>query len=474
MTRAAVYVRISQDREGAGLGVHRQEADCRALAERKGWEVAEVYVDNDVSAYSGKPRPAWQRLLADVDADTIDAVVCWHVDRLTRSPRELEDVIAHAERHGLDLATVSGDVDLATPTGRMVARMLGAAARHEAEHKAERQRRERRHSAERGRVSGGGTRPYGYADDRVTLVEPEAEVIREAALRALAGESLSTICDDLARRGVTTPTGRHWQPRTLRRLLASARISGRREHRPRDSYTGGTRPLLGEIVADAVWPAIVSADDSDRLRRLLADPARRMKFTPASGRTYLLSGILRCAKCGHGMVGRPRSGVPRYVCPNVPGTESCGGTATNAERTDALIRDVVLVALDSPEMREALTRGDEVDPALLDAVRKDEDALADLAAEKDDGLIERGEYLSRRSRIAGRLDTNRRKVARQIRPRPLASIGGTYDEMLMKWEALSVSQRRAVVAAVLDRVDVHPARPGVRWDPDRFVPVWRV
>ena len=155
--RAAVYCRISMDREGAGLGVARQEQDCRARADRLGWSVAEVYVDNDVSAYSGKPRPAWNRLLADVRAGSVDAVICWHVDRLTRSPRELEDVIDLADRHGLALASATGDVDLATPTGRMVARMLGAAARHESEHKGERQRRQIRQAAEAGKVAGGGT-----------------------------------------------------------------------------------------------------------------------------------------------------------------------------------------------------------------------------------------------------------------------------------------------------------------------------
>ncbi|MGH3820493.1 MAG: recombinase family protein, partial [Pseudonocardiaceae bacterium] len=83
--------------------------------------VAEVYVDNDVSAYSGKPRPAWQ---------------------------QLEDVIDLADKHGIELATVTGEVDLSNPTGRLVARMLGAAARHEAEHKAQRQKRQRRQAAE--------------------------------------------------------------------------------------------------------------------------------------------------------------------------------------------------------------------------------------------------------------------------------------------------------------------------------------
>jgi site-specific DNA recombinase len=359
------------------LGVARQEADCRALIDRKGWVMVDVYPDNDVSAYSGAPRPAWKRLLADIEDGTIDAIACWHVDRLTRSPRELEDVIDLADRRGVELATVTGEIDLATPTGRLIARMLGAAARHEAEHKAERQKRQRRQSAEAGKVSGGGTRPYGYAEDRTTVIDDEAEVIREAARRVLAGESLSSVCRDFRKRDVMTSTGGHWVPTTLRRLLASARISGRREHTPHNA-SETTRPLLGEIMADAIWPAIISATDSDRLRILLSDPARDFRSQAATGRTYLLSGILRCGRCGWRMNGRPRSGVPRYVCPNVPGTASCGGVATNAARTDKHVRDMVLTALDSPELAKRV-RHQAGDDGLAEEVRADEEQLEELA-----------------------------------------------------------------------------------------------
>ncbi|GGN98144.1 recombinase family protein [Microbispora bryophytorum] len=83
---------------------------------------------------------------------------------------------------------------------------------------------------EAGKVAGGGMRPYGNAEDRITVIAEEADVIREAARRVLAGESLASVCKDFQRRDVKTPSGRHWVPTTLRRLLASARISGRREH----------------------------------------------------------------------------------------------------------------------------------------------------------------------------------------------------------------------------------------------------
>ena len=79
-------------------------------------------------------------------------------------------------------------------------------------------------------MSGGGTRPYGYASDRRTVRPGEAAVIREAATRLLAGESIRSICTALNERGERTVTGAEWTQQTLRRMLASARISGQREH----------------------------------------------------------------------------------------------------------------------------------------------------------------------------------------------------------------------------------------------------
>ncbi|MDG9704832.1 recombinase family protein [Streptomyces sp. DH37] len=476
--RAAIYCRISQDRGGAGLGVARQEEDCRALSARKGWDVVAVHTDNDVSAYSGAPRPAWQELMADVRNGTVDAIVCWHVDRLTRSPRELEDVIDLADRYGLELATVSGEIDLATPTGRMIARMLGAAARHEAEHKAERQQRQRRQAAEAGKVAGGGKRPFGYEDDRITVREDEAEIIREGARRVLAGESLASICRDWQKRGITTVAGIPWKPSALRRMLASARISGRREHTPRSSWEK-TRPLLGEIVADAIWPGIISHEDSDRLRALLSDPERRRKVEGTTRRSYLLSGILRCAKpkadgtpCGHGMVGRPRSGVPRYVCPNTPGTDGCGGTATNAGKTDEHVRDMILTALDSPTLRKRLQRPDDEGNGLYEEIRADEEELEELARDFGNRKISRKEWMIARQPVEERLERNRAKLSKTSRTAVLLAFVGSYEDMRERWEKMNDSQRRAIVTATVRAIEVAPANPRKRWDPDRFIFDW--
>src|SRR5487761_79666 len=115
---AGIYCRISEDREGAGLGVQRQREDCETIAQTRGWDVAHVYVDNDISAYSGKPRPEYRKLMEDIESGFLQAVVVWHLDRLHRQPKELEAFIDLVERKQVSLASVSGEHDLATPEGR--------------------------------------------------------------------------------------------------------------------------------------------------------------------------------------------------------------------------------------------------------------------------------------------------------------------------------------------------------------------
>ncbi|MEV6184472.1 recombinase family protein, partial [Streptomyces sp. NPDC052015] len=105
--RVGIYVRISDDREGGGLGVKRQEDDCRLLAASLGWRVIEVYIDNDVTAADRrKKRKDYLRMLADIEMGCIDAIVSWHPDRVYRQPVELEHLINIVEDHKTEIATV--------------------------------------------------------------------------------------------------------------------------------------------------------------------------------------------------------------------------------------------------------------------------------------------------------------------------------------------------------------------------------
>ena len=120
--RAAIYLRISLDREMDGLAIERQREDCQRLAEREGWTIVETYIDQSKSATDAtKSRPDYDRMVADYEAGAFDAIVCWDLDRLTRQPRQMEDWVDAARFRGLLLKSVSGDVDLTNENGLLIA-----------------------------------------------------------------------------------------------------------------------------------------------------------------------------------------------------------------------------------------------------------------------------------------------------------------------------------------------------------------
>ena len=459
--RAGIYARISSDREADGLAVARQLADCRRLAERKGWSVVEEYVDDDVSAWSGRERPAYARMLADLEAGGIEALLVYDLDRLHRQLSGLEALIVLCEARGItNVASVSGDLDLTTPDGRFRARILVAVATKESDDKSRRITRKHDELAESGKCSGGGSRPYGYEPGGQKLRESEAAVVRECARRFIAGEPLRSICNDLKARGVKAAGGGAWTPQSLRRMLGSGRIAGLREHH-------------GEIVAAAEWPAIITPEQSETIRAILADPARR---TNRSARRYLLAGLVRCGLCGSRMVARPRAGGQRrYAC--VTDNGGCGRITVNADPLEQLITEAVLYRLDSPELAAAINgRNAEAPDAarFRSEVEEAQTQLAELGEAFANKQIGMPELIAARKLIDARLDTARKQLAKLTRTVALDEYVGHADTLRERWSALDLPRQHAIIEAIIDRITVAPARRGYnRFDENRISATWR-
>jgi site-specific DNA recombinase len=448
---AGIYCRISKDRAGDELGVDRQREDCERLAAKNGWTVAEVFVDDDLSAYSGKARPSYDRLLEAIKAGTVGAVVAWHPDRLHRSPRELEGFIDLVTASGAAVATVqAGELDLSTASGRMTARVVGAVARHESEQKSERLRRQREQMALQGRANG-GRRPFGYERGGHELNPVEAELIREAAGRVLAGESVYAIARDWNLRGITTAGGKTWTTPALRWVLSGPRLAGLRVHH-------------GEIVGPAAWEPIIDRATHERLAATIAYGARR-RGRPA---TSLLSGLLVCGLCGHPLTHSTRSDARYYACNSGPGRAACGRIGIKAEPIEQAIVEAVMVRLDSPALDKEVTR-----PAPV--VADDESAIeADLRAYAEDagaGRITRAEWMTARKGLEQRLVTARARRAAETNTIRLARYA-EQGSLRAAWPNLDTDRRRAVLQAVLHRVEVSAGKGG---DPvSRLEPEWSV
>ncbi|MBU1227207.1 MAG: recombinase family protein [Actinobacteria bacterium] len=464
MVSAGIYARISSDPDGTRLGVERQITDCEALASRLGWTVAEQYVDNDISAWSGKDRPEYRRMVDDLKNRGIDAIVVWHPDRLTRHPREFEELIALVEGIGdVRIETVTaGDYDLSTSAGRSVARIVGAIARKDSDDASTRLRRKHAELAAAGKVAGGGPRPFGYTEDRLQVVAEEAAVIREMATRVLAGDSQRSIAVDLNSRGIHTSQGNDWTPSGVKRVLMSTRISGRREYQ-------------GEFF-DAVWPPIIPPEQSDRLRRKLG--SRTPKDRRAPKRYLLTGGLLRCGRCDAPMIARPDvNSRRRYVCDSGPGHAGCGRMSALAEPLEQFIAEAVLYRLDTPELAAALvdSRAQQAELAgLHDQIADDQGMLDGLAADYANRQIGRSEWMTAREPIHARIDQARRRLSRLSPTTPIDGYVGQADLLRAAWTGLTLSRQKAIVRVLVERLIAHPAKPGGKFDPDRFEPIWRI
>jgi site-specific DNA recombinase len=463
--RAGIYARISRDRVGAGLGVARQTGDCRELADRLGLTVVTQYSDNDLSAYSGKPRPGYKRLLADIGAGRVDVVLCWHTDRLHRSPIELEEWITACEPRGVAVHTVqAGELDLATPSGRLVARQLGAVARYESEHRSERVKAKQSEIRRDGKFGGGG-RPFGYTADGMDLVEVEADAVRDGVAMILRGGSLRGVTADWRARGLrTTQAGREWTPGAVRDVLTRWRNAAVLEHH-------------GQPVGPARWAPIVSEDELRGVRAVLLSPARRT--SPGNQPKWLGSGLYRCGVCGLGMVvgtsGQHRH--PSYCCRS----KRDGGArhvTRAAHSLDAAVSGLVVARLSGPDAADLLR------PAApyidTDAVRSE---LAVVEAERV-GLAERlgaGQISLAMLDVAdaglrARQEAAEAALATAAVQSPAAELAAEAD-VARGWAARALDTRRAVLAELLV-VTVLPSRPGRKrggeyFDPDTIKIEWR-
>ncbi|MFY9560143.1 MAG: recombinase family protein [Terriglobales bacterium] len=157
--RVALYARVSTN--GHGQDPEMQLRDLREYADRRGWSVVEEYVDHGVSGTKAS-RPALNRLMEDAQQRKIDTVLVWKLDRFGRSLRHLVNAIAELEAFGVAFVSLRDNLDLTTPSGRLMFQIIGAMAEFERSLIQERVKAGLRHARAKGQKLG---RPRVYVDE---------------------------------------------------------------------------------------------------------------------------------------------------------------------------------------------------------------------------------------------------------------------------------------------------------------------
>lgn len=464
--RAAVYTRISKDRSGLSANTGIQLSECHEYCAEQGWDVVAAYEENDISAsrYSTKPRPLYQQLIGLVRAGKVDVIVATEGERLMRRPDEMSALIDLAEQHPLRIALTNDDgYDLTDADGIYRARTAVALAERESRKISRRQKRKKAAQARQG-LPTGGRRPYGYEADMVTVNEAEAAALGQMADKVLHGWGFNSVATWANAQGYLTTTGRPFLGVTVCNMLKKPRYAGLRQ------YHEATYP--------AVWPAIFDAQTWERLQIELR---LRSERNVPKARTYLLTGLLECGKCGgklNGSKKRDRPGKPTrrtYIC------ISCRKLRRNADALDWYVRELVIYRLDSPDMAALLKPDDDGQlKALLELRELRQAKLNHLVDDYAEGLLTREQFARAKATAEALLAETEAELDRATRQAAgiALSAGHTLKEA---WDANPTEWRRSLIELLVKKVTVLPTNKkpyvdvdgkAMRFDRDGVVIEW--
>ena len=345
LTPAALYARVSSDRQDVDLSIAAQLRALKDYAKANGYLVAREYVDE---AESGRvaDRPQFREMIEQGSQPKapFEVILVWKFSRFTRKREHAVAFKSMLRRKGIRVVSITEHAD-DSPTGKLMEAIIESVDEFYSENLAQDVVRGMRESASRGFFLASNA-PFGYkrikvsdgVKERPTLeVDPTtAPVVKEIFESSLRGNGLKEICKALNGRGITN-RGKRWNKGGLHYLLTN------------EAYTGTAvwgRTSKGEKTQDPVrvegaWPALVSRELFDDVQQAMRDRAPKVQRPARVGSKFLLSGLLKCGVCGRPYSGQgAKSGqFAYYICGTLfrEGAGTCSARYLNAPRLEAFV-----------------------------------------------------------------------------------------------------------------------------------------
>jgi len=466
--RCAIYCRVSTD-EGLGQDFNSLDAQRESgeafVSSRKpdGWICLSDHYDDGGYSGGNLERPALKQLLVDIEAGLIDAVVCYKVDRLSRSLLDFSRLIEIFDRHHVMFLSVTQPINTGDSSGRLMLNVLLSFAQFEREMVADRTRDKMGAARKKGKWTGGYP-PLGYdvhPDGGLLVVnEEEAEAVRQIYSLYLDLESLQATAAELNRRGWhqkswvtkggTFREGGPFSKNILSRLLRNPVYVGK------VSYKGE--------VYEGEHPAIVDDEVFERVQEMLASNGRGNGARTKNRYGHLLRGLLHCSSCNcamsPGVTVRRKKAFRYYICGNATrnGWKECPHPSLSAgqiegaviERIKCIGKDPALVDDTLAELKSLRKRRQ---PA-LDAERRRLDRefhrLRDLGRDEDEVQVARLE--ARLAEIGVELSVLK---SRAVNKRDLSRALALFDDV---WACLFPREQERVLNLLIERVDFDAKR----------------
>ena len=341
---AALYARVSSDRQDVDLSVAAQLRALREYAERNGYLAVREYIDE---AESGRiaDRPQFKKMIdeaAKSDAP-FQEILVWKFSRFTRQREHAVVFKSMLRKKGIRVVSITEHAD-DTPTGKLMEAIIESVDQFYSENLAQEVTRGMREAASRGFWMNASA-PYGfrrvYVQDgakkrpRLELNPPHDAVVRRIFDLTLQGKTSLDILKALNTEGIPSPNGKQWRKTTVHKILAN------------EAYTGtlvwGLRAQDGQepVRVENAFPAIVSPQEFQRVRKLLEARAPSVTHPRRAASPYLLSGLAKCETCGKALTAaEAKSGkYTYYVCQSIlkQGSGTCDTPRLNAKGFEEII-----------------------------------------------------------------------------------------------------------------------------------------
>lgn len=333
--RAAIYVRVSTQFQIDKDSLQVQKRELTAYAELVlGIREHEVFED---PGYSGKDtsRPAYQRMMARLRSGEYSHLLVWKIDRISRNLLDFAQMYEELKRIGVTFISKNEQFDTSTAIGEAMLKIILVFAELERQMTAERVTSVMLSRANNGQWNGGRV-PFGYDWDKTsktfTVNEKEADQYRFMCNLYEEKHSLLKVCGELNSRGITTKTGRPWNPVGVHKVLTNVFYKGVYRYNVHADGKGIRRRDPSEwIDIEDHHPALIDEERFDHITFMLRRNARKglkRGDTYTGNAVHIFSGILRCGKCGANMTatqGRRRADGYR------PSTYGCASRRRNTK-----------------------------------------------------------------------------------------------------------------------------------------------
>lgn len=286
-----IYVRVSTEEQALnGFSIRAQKEKLIYYStEIKNWNVYKVYSDEGISGKDIVNRPSMKEMLEDIKNKIINNVLVFKIDRLTRSTKDLIELVEFFNKYECDFNSLNESIDTSTATGRMFIKIIGIFAEFERENIVERVKLGFERKAKEGHSICSSTPPFGYdrpiGSKKLIINKNEAKIVKQIFKMFIENNTISSIVDYLNKKRIKTKKGKAWTYKTIKLILTNTTYIGKVRYGINKKYY---------FERDGNHVHLIDIEDFEEVRK---------KLIRRNVRDDYFSHILKC-RCGEDMISK--------------------------------------------------------------------------------------------------------------------------------------------------------------------------